>query len=197
MQKFLSACGLILGISLFFNSVSLANEEILAPGSVIRPEDASKQGYTPGFGFGGIPLSDSQFYEIPPEKCKGDSTAQILQEYYLTSKLFLFKSEKGYGVIELNQTLKELETGARRRKNCPIGVGIRISGEIDCKGIRTVKQEPYDGCAYQSKVWAHSLTETQAFAAIYAKLQDQFKEYKQKCIMPPKSKTLEERMIKF
>lgn len=174
-----------------------AEEEIIAPGSIIRPEDTSKPAYTPGFGWGGIPMNDSQFYEIPPEKCEGTSTAQILQEYYLTDKLFLFKTDKGYGVMELNQTLKELETGARRRKNCPIGIGIKINGEIDCRGIRTVKQEPYEGCAYEGKIWTHSLSESQAFNFIYTKLQSQFKEYKQKCVLPPKPRTLEERMIKF
>ncbi len=161
---------------------------------IIRPGSG---GYTPGFGFGGIPFNDSQLYEIPPEKCKGSSSAQLLTEYGHTDKLFLFKTDAGYGVMGLEQTLKELETGVRRKKNCPIAVGIKLAGEIDCRGVRVIKEDPYEGCAFEAKVWGHSLTEAQAFALIYSKLQGQFKEYKEKCVLPPAPKSLKDRMINF
>lgn len=150
----------------------------------------------PGFAWGGIPLDDSTLYEIRPEKCKAPSTAEIIGEYSLTDKVYLFKTPNGYGVASLDQTLKEIETGTRRKKICPINVGLKISGDIDCKGVRVIKEDPYEGCAFESKIWAHSLNETQAFALVYEKLKAQHKDYKQQCIVPVK-RTIKDSMLKF
>jgi hypothetical protein len=182
-------------LSDLYNTTDPSNGNV----GVIRPGDpgTSKQTHTPGFGWGGIPFNDSSLYEIPPEKCSGKSSAEIVGEYGLTEKFYVFKTERGYGVISLEQTLKELETGVRRRKTCPIAKGLKLNGEIDCRGVRVIKADPEDGCAYEAKVWGHSLNESGAFALAYDKLQGQFKEYKAKCIAPPKGKTLQERMVKF
>jgi hypothetical protein len=172
-----------------YNSVGTPNSTS-APGS-------SPTTYTPGFGFGGIQFNDSLLYDIPPEKCSGTSSAEVIKEYVLTDKVFIFKTQNGYGVAELNQTLKEIETGVRRKKNCPISVGLKLGGEIDCRGVRVIKEEPYEGCAFEAKIWGHSLSEADAFALVYTRLQTQFKEYKDKCVLPPKPKPLSERMLKM
>ncbi len=152
---------------------------------------------TPGLSIGGIALDDSQFYEIKPEKCKGESTAEILNEYSLTEKLFLFKTENGYGIMSLEPTLKEIETGVRRNRLCTTKKGLKLKGEVDCRGVRVIKQYPYEGCAYEAKVWEHGLSQEAAFNLAYEKLKTQFKTYKSECILPPKPKPLSERMMKF
>lgn len=160
------------------------------------PDSGARPIYNPGVAFGGIPLDDSQFYEIKPEKCEADSVAEILGKYEITDDLYLLKTEKGFAVATLEQTLKEIATGQRRKKICPIRVGTQLKGEIDCKGVRVIKESPYQGCAYDAKIWGHSMTETEAFNLIYSKLGKQFKAYKKECVLPPK-RTLQDRMIKF
>jgi hypothetical protein len=152
---------------------------------------------TPGLSIGGISLDDSQFYEIKPEKCKGESVAEILNEYSLTEKLFVFKTENGFGIMSLEPTLKEIETGVRRNRLCTTKQGLKLKGEIDCRGVRVIKQEPYEGCAYEAKIWEHGLSQQQAFNLVYDKLKVQFKNYRADCILPPKPKSLSDRMIKF
>jgi hypothetical protein len=152
--------------------------------------------YVPGISWGGIPLDDGSLYDIKPEKCKGSTTAEIIGEYNLIDKLFLLKTENGYVVAALDQTLKEIETGVRRKRLCSASKGMKIQGDIDCKGVRVVKQEPYDGCAFEAKVWGHSMTEQQAFNLLFERVKAQFMEYKKQCVVPAK-RSIQDSFIKF
>ncbi len=73
---------------------------------------------------------------------------------------------------------------------------MKLSGEVDCKGIRVIKESPFKGCAFDAKIWGHSMSEYEAFNLIYQKLNQQFKAYKKECVLPPK-RSLQDRLIKF
>lgn len=162
------------------------------------PDDTNPQPtHVPGLGWGGIPFNESIFQEIPSEKCSGESTAEIVGEYELSKKVYLLKTNKGLVVAGLEQTLKDIETGQHRKKMCPVVVGMKLSGEIDCKGVRTIKEDPFKGCAYEAKIYAHSMDDSQAFKMVYNKLKSQFSEFKKECVLPPKPKSLGDSMIKF
>ncbi|MDX1920070.1 MAG: hypothetical protein SFU25_04955 [Candidatus Caenarcaniphilales bacterium] len=161
------------------------------------PDNLNQSTHIPGLGWGGIPFSESVFQEIPSEKCSGETVAEIIAEYELSKKIYLLKTSKGLVVAGLEQTLKDIETGQHRKKMCPVAVGMKLNGEIDCKGMRVIKEEPFKGCAYEAKVYAHSLPEGQAFNMVYSKLKGQFMEFKKECVLPPKPKSLGDSMIKF
>ena len=198
MMKYIAFC--VLFVTLCVTSVwADGDADVFGDPTYVRsniPGGNSQAVRVPGFAWGGIPLDDSTLYEVKTEKCKVPSTAEIIGEYSLTEKVYLFKTPSGYGVASLEQTLKDLETGVRRKKMCPVNPGLKISGDIDCKGIRTIKEEPFEGCAYEAKIWAHSLNETQAFAVVYEKLKAQYKDYKQQCVLPVK-RTIKDSMMKF
>ncbi|HEY9886336.1 MAG TPA: hypothetical protein V6C96_03645 [Vampirovibrionales bacterium] len=160
------------------------------------PDALPETNHVPGFAFGGIPLDDSSFYEIRPEKCESESIGEIVGKYSLTDEVYLVKTDKGFIVTSLEQTLKNLDTGQRRKKGCPLQVGVVLGGELDCKGVRVIKESPFEGCAYEAKIWAHSLSEAQAFTLIYNKLRGQFFSFKKECVVPQK-RSLSDRMIKF
>ncbi len=178
----------------------LAADEIinpLAPKGTVLDTGAAPAPTVSGISFGGISLNDSSFYEIPTEKCpKGDVVAELVGEYGLTEKVYIFQSERGYGVVEMSQIYRDLETGVRRKSNnsCRVFKGMKIQGELDCKGIKTVKKEPYENCAFEAKIWGHSQSELGAFALVTSKLDKQFREYASKCQPVSQGKSLKERM---
>ncbi len=156
--------------------------------------------YTPGLKLGGISIDESEFQEMPTEKCQGETIATIIKSYSLTKDLYLIKTEKGFGIAEIDLSFRDLETGVRRssrseKASCKITKGLVIKGEIDCKGARLIKKEPYDNCAYDIKVWAHSMTEVDAIDLIAKMLQLQFLDYRKTCVIAPKSKSIQDRMM--
>jgi|GEM_PF-3751453 len=168
-------------------------------GSTPNPVTPKSEKYTPGIKWGGISLDDSAFYDIPTEKCKEKSQAEIISKYVLNGKVYIFKTDKGYGVADIELSYRDVETGVRRSAlpnlaGCRIVPGLKLYGDIDCKGQRLVKKDPYEGCAYDLKIWGHSLSEQQAFELVYHRLQNNFLEYKNNCTPKPRKKTLQERM---
>ncbi|MFN5540365.1 MAG: hypothetical protein ACK481_09985 [Candidatus Melainabacteria bacterium] len=198
MTNFFFRLTFIFGLFLLSSQSLSLNADILTQTTDPNLVDVQSKPVKPGFGWGGITLDDSDFYDVPREKCEGESIGEVLKEYHLSNKFYVFKTDKGYGVIELNQTLKEIETGSRRKKNCQAYIGMKIKGELDCKGsARVAKEEPYEGCAFETKVWGHGMSEIQVFELVYKKLQSQFVDYKSKCVLPPQAKPLSERFLKL
>ncbi|MDX1918387.1 MAG: hypothetical protein SFT81_04530 [Candidatus Caenarcaniphilales bacterium] len=191
----------VLGIPVQSNNIPVNPDgKFPLPGQGTLDPDANTQSYTPGLGLGGISVNDTSFYEIPPEKCLGESTAEIIKEFGLTDRIFLFKTSAGYGVAELAPTYVNLQTGVRRKadgtvKRCSIDIGMQFAGEIDCKGKRNVRREPYENCDFEAKIWAHSLNEGDAYTFAISKLVTQFKNYREKCIIPAGPKSIQERML--
>lgn len=190
----------IICFSVFLSQGANSQETVFSDQSTLGDRGA----YKPGMSVGGITLDDSDFYEIPTEQCKAESKAKIIDFFWLTSKVFILKTDQGFIVANLDLSLRDLETGVQRssainkNKNqqlsCKLTEGIELSGEIDCKGARIIKKEPYEGCAYDIKVWAHSLSETQAYKLAIKKLQEQFVDYKSECVIQKKT-SIKDRMI--
>ena len=105
-------------------------------------------------------------------------------------------SQNGYGVAEIEPTLKELETGVTRRGKCILRAGNELEGEIDCRGVRVVKRSPYKNCAYEIKVWSHSNDLLASFDVVEKLFKVQFGEYRKSCTYI-KKKELKDRLIKF
>lgn len=186
-----------------FCILCLAGAAVLAETTFSDQTDLQdKQKYTPGMKIGGISLDESEFYEIPTEKCKASSAGTIEGKYFLTNRVYIFKTPEGYGVADIEPSFKDLETGVRRESMsnnpaCRLIEGTTIEGELDCNGARMVKRVPYEGCAYDIKVWGHGLSERQAFELVHKRLQVQFIDYREKCIPAKPEKTLQDRVKVF
>lgn len=162
----------------------------------------NKPAHVPGLAISGISLDDTSLYSIPTEKCTSSSIAVIDGVYFLSNKVYIFKTDKGYGVANIDLSYRDLETGVRRgslpsNASCRLVPERKIEGDIDCLGARMVKKLPYDQCVYDVKIWAHSLQDKEeAFQIVYKKLQEQFIEYRSKCKIQKKT-TLQDRMKIF
>lgn len=161
--------------------------------------------YNPNFNLSGIKLNTDDLESLAYEKCESSTTATIDSDYFLTDKLFIFNTESGYGVASIDLSYKDLETGRRRqaipknqqKASCKVMPGMQIKGEFDCvANIKLAKKVPYDHCAYDLKVFGHSMSKEEAFQLVYKKLQIQFLDYRDQCKITPKT-TIQDRMLKF
>lgn len=159
--------------------------------------------YNPSFNLGGIKLNTDEL-GVAKETCESPSIATIDSDYFLTDKLFIFKTDAGYGVASIDLSYRDLETGRRRTTNsiskktsCKVIPGMQIDGEFDCiANKKLARKVPYEQCAYDIQVFGHSMEKEQAFKLVYKKLQEQFLNYRDQCVVTPKT-TIQDRMLKF
>jgi hypothetical protein len=171
----------ILFISFNFISKAEYDPNAYTPATSVNSagDDSSKGKHTPGLRLNGISLNDSELYSMPTESCKEKSMAVLDSKYFLTEKIFVFKTAKGFGVANIALSYKDLETGVRRqsrpkKKSCKLTTNMKLFGDFDCLGKRLVRKEPYESCAYEVKIWGHSMTKEETFQLVYRKLQEQF-----------------------
>lgn len=168
-----------------------------------NPDD----GYIPGFKMYGISLKDASAFnsnKIRTTACDSKSTATIKNIYLLTNKVYLFQTDAGYGVANMNLSAKDLDTGISRRKlptsynqSCKLNKNSILTGNFDCYGPHFASLKDQPKCVYEITTWEHSgKSESDMFHIVYKKLQEQFVQYKDQCTLIRKP-TLEDRMQIF
>jgi hypothetical protein len=142
-------------------------------------------GFVPGLSLDNIPLE----LESDLEPCEGKSEAELVGKYALAADAYyLFRTQAGFGVASLSQSLRNMQTGVRRtnRSKCRLQEGSTVTGQLDCRGARTVARVPHQGCDYDAEVFAHSLSKAEALELILEKIREDFRDYRRKCVSRPR-----------